>query len=123
MIDVLLAAVLLAHSWYPKACCGGNDCHPVPCGELQLKDGVIWNRIYFGPAMIHPSLDSYCHVCVSAPNSGEIPRIPNCVFIPKVPHEQQRDCVSRAGGRFPERSAFHRLRRKNSPGIMFRTNI
>jgi hypothetical protein len=49
----LLAATLMlvsgaanAHSWYPKECCHDNDCHPIPCSDIAVKNGqVIWNGV------------------------------------------------------------------------------
>src|SRR6516165_3367050 len=32
MKSVIAATIILAHSWYPGACCHDQDCHPVPCG-------------------------------------------------------------------------------------------
>src|SRR5215469_7192842 len=44
-IQPLLAAVMLAtpaHLWYPKSCCGGQDCHPTPCENITpVPDGWI----------------------------------------------------------------------------------
>src|SRR5262249_19719225 len=67
----ILAAVLLlndpayAHSWYPKNCCHGADCRPVPCDELvETRNGIMWRgAVLFNDAQVKPSPDQLCHVC------------------------------------------------------------
>ena len=57
---------LLAHSWYPPACCSGKDCYPVPCEEIHLRGefyeyfGIRWSR-----DRAQPSEDGGCHVCIN----------------------------------------------------------
>lgn len=76
MRPVLLALLLLsgispamAHSWYPRSCCGGGDadgdCRPVDCSSIKpTSDGWIWNGVEFPRRTLHPSEDGGCHVCV-----------------------------------------------------------
>jgi hypothetical protein len=51
---LIIAAVMLAHSWYPRECCHEKDCLPVPCAELSYQDkDVVWRKhIYFSGRMI-----------------------------------------------------------------------
>ncbi len=60
----LLIGLFLIHSWYPWQCCGGEDCHPVPCEQInEHADGSYdWHGIKFKTAQ--PSQDASCHVCV-----------------------------------------------------------
>ena len=39
MKTVLSGLMLLAHSWYPWACCHDQHCHPVPCETIK---GAFW---------------------------------------------------------------------------------
>jgi hypothetical protein len=71
-----LALVLLAHSWYPQACCADQDCHPVPCENIhKIGSDYEWNQIVFPPEMVHSSHDALCHACASL--NGH----PHCLFI------------------------------------------
>ena len=83
-----IAAVMLAHSWYPQECCRDKDCRPVPCAELSYQDqDVVWRKhIYFSGRMIRESNDGNCHVCVEKGglNASIIPYLPLCVFVPKA---------------------------------------
>ena len=84
---LIIAALMLAHSWYPQECCHDNDCHPVPCAELSYRDkDVGWRKhIYFSGPMIRESNDGNCHVCVEEGLSANIiPYVPLCVFVPKA---------------------------------------
>jgi hypothetical protein len=84
----LLAATLMlvsgaanAHSWYPKECCHDNDCHPIPCSDIAVKNGqVIWNGVELSWPTVRPSEDTQCHVC-SVEDPWE--PVPRCLFIPK----------------------------------------
>jgi len=68
----LLIAIILAHSWYPSWCCGGADCHPVPCAEIIIsKDTPVLT-----------SQDERCHACEHLGTGGY--HHTYCVFIPKV---------------------------------------
>ena len=68
--------LLLIHSWYPESCCGGRDCHPVPCDEIaETATGYDWHKIHFTHMQVGPSQDSQCHVCVIGDNT------PMCIFI------------------------------------------
>ncbi len=71
-MPTLATLLLLAHSWYPPACCNGDehggDCHPVPCAEIHL-DPSFPNQIeYHGHALsrdaVRQSPDGQCHVCL-----------------------------------------------------------
>ena len=83
---LLLAAMLisglplLAHSWYPFACCGDMDCFPVACEQLvQTLSGWLYipTGNLFSPEQVQPSHDDHCHVCVG--NGGDHRSI--CAFI------------------------------------------
>jgi hypothetical protein len=79
---VLASVIVLAHSWYPWACCHDQHCHPVPCESIKENAlGLSWNGIVFTEPMIRESLDADCHVCVS--NSDGRYVYPYCVFIHK----------------------------------------
>src|SRR5262245_7603518 len=78
---VLSGLIVLAHSWYPWACCHDQHCHPVPCETIKAdRLGLSWNGVIFTPEMIKDSLDEQCHVCVDT--VGKF-RYPYCVFVPK----------------------------------------
>ena len=65
MKAVLLAATLLAHSWYPTACCSNKDCFEVPCDEIHSV-GATWEYrgLTIGKEKTQVSQDGKCHVCV-----------------------------------------------------------
>ena len=67
---------LSSHNWYDGDCCGGNDCHPVPCEEItEKKDGYHWKNLVFKfKESIRPSKDNQCHVCHTDTN-------PHCLYI------------------------------------------
>jgi hypothetical protein len=45
---VLSGLMLLAHSWYPWACCHDQHCHPVPCETIKAHGlGLSWNGVVF----------------------------------------------------------------------------
>ena len=53
---LIIAALMLAHSWYPQECCHDKECRPVPCAELHYDgDSVRYGRIYFSKRMIRQS--------------------------------------------------------------------
>jgi hypothetical protein len=82
---LIIAALMLTHSWYPQECCHDNDCRPVPCTELSYRGkDVVWRKhIYFSGPMIRESKDGNCHVCVKEGLSASIiPYLPICVFVP-----------------------------------------
>lgn len=70
MKTLLLAATLLAHSWYPPECCHELDCHEVPCN--QVMDGK-WQGRPFGSKRVSP--DGKCHACMFGEKLY-------CVFVP-----------------------------------------
>ena len=78
---VLGGLIVLAHSWYPWACCHDQHCHPVPCETIKAdRLGLSWNGVIFTPEMIKDSLDEQCHVCIDTVGKY---RYPYCVFLPK----------------------------------------
>jgi hypothetical protein len=81
MKNILSATIMLAHSWYPWACCSDQHCHPVPCDSIKAdRLGLSWHGVVFIPELIRESLDEQCHVCVEVVGTRTYPY---CVFIPK----------------------------------------
>jgi hypothetical protein len=80
LIKTLIAAVTLAHSWYPPECCKEKDCHPLPCSELSVMDNLIrWRgKVIGNRRFIRTSQDELCHICLTGPR-----QIPLCVFMPE----------------------------------------
>ncbi len=81
---IILAAIILVHSWYPAECCSGNeitgDCHPISCAEIKrTDDGYEWRNMMFKGAMIRMSEDAGCHVCHGWLNG--VPAYPHCLFL------------------------------------------
>jgi len=81
MSELLLAGVILAHSWYPTFCCSEQDCRPVPCAEISYRTENRIEFVYYrglrGVAWaVYPSPDGLCHVCQSSIAL-------RCVFIPE----------------------------------------
>jgi hypothetical protein len=83
MKHLIIAALMLAHSWYLKECCHDNDCRPVPCAELKATGlGLMWRDVViFNEMQTHDSPDQLCHVCVKS-YTGYMPYLPICVFVP-----------------------------------------
>ena len=70
---VLVAAFLLVHDWYPYWCCGGNDCHEIPCSDVrEVKGGYMVHELFFSSAS--PSPDGHCHACATGATT-------HCLFI------------------------------------------
>lgn len=66
----------LVHNWYPADCCSLKDCKPIPCDQIiETAKGYLYNGLEFTEAMVRPSLDSLCHVCINIYNT------PMCLFI------------------------------------------
>lgn len=64
MMRFLVISLVLIHGWYDSECCGGMDCHPVPCDELlELSDGIHWKDLVFSGPKVRPSKDAFCHIC------------------------------------------------------------
>ena len=62
---------------YPMACCGDQDCRPVPCDEIvEVEHGYDWQGTVFTRDRVRMSQDTTCHVCLH----GER-RMPICIFI------------------------------------------
>jgi hypothetical protein len=78
-----MAALVLAHSWYPPECCHDKECRPVPCAELIYRDkDVVWRKnVYFSGRMIRESKDGNCHVCLEEGLNASV-FLPRCVFVP-----------------------------------------
>ena len=88
LILVVLAVVLLvlfnrparAHSWYPQACCGGQDCHAVDDNAVE-EYTAGWRITATGEFIARDkaaqSLDGSYHVCRS-PTWKQI----RCFFYP-----------------------------------------
>jgi hypothetical protein len=75
-MKILLLAIFLAHDWYPRECCNGNDCIKIPCEELG--PGGTWNGKT--PWHLNKSPDGKCHICVAGGGRGNF----YCAFIPEV---------------------------------------
>lgn len=70
-----------AHDGYPVDCCGGRDCRPVLCEQLQeIADGRVRDLgtgTVFEAHQVRPTFDGRCHVCtISGAKFGP----PLCVF-------------------------------------------
>jgi len=80
---LLLSSAAYPHSRYPKDCCYGGDCRPVPCDELvETRNGLMWRGVVlFSDAQAKPSHDQHCHVCAKIQQGTVIPYLPLCVFI------------------------------------------
>jgi hypothetical protein len=81
---VILHLAMPAHDFYSNQCCGGRDCHPVPCDEItSVGEGWQWKGETFDRFMLHIAPDGNCHVCV-APNftSGRTVDRPTCIYLP-----------------------------------------
>jgi hypothetical protein len=73
-----------AHDWYPSACCGGKDCHPIPCEEVKFEgDEIVWQKFRGKKGWVAPSLDDRCHICIIHDSSLENLHIPGCWFMPR----------------------------------------
>lgn len=78
----------LAHEWYDPQCCGGSDCHPVPCKEITQDPSTRWWRwtpaeqqgatpyYDFAPDKMKASPDGMCHACVTNYSA------PMCLYMP-----------------------------------------
>jgi hypothetical protein len=76
---IIIAALLLAHDWYPSHCCNGHDCQQVPCETIAHRPGYwvyLPTNVLFGEAQVSP--DRYCHVCINQHYVGI------CLFAPHV---------------------------------------
>jgi hypothetical protein len=73
-----------AHSWYPRQCCGGEDCRKVdkidflPSGDMVMHVG--WIKVVVPRNFVkQPSQDADAHVCMSIATGTFRPV---CVFMP-----------------------------------------
>jgi hypothetical protein len=85
---LLAAALLLAHSWYPSDCCGGDDahgdCRPIPCAEIiHRNEFMYWRGFIFDEFYSRRSQDSQCHICTHH-FDGTDKTIPMCIFTPEA---------------------------------------
>lgn len=73
------AGTAVAHSWYPSACCGGDDCFPVACDQL-VEDRTGWVYLptgnHFETTQVQPSQDRSCHVCLGLADKRSL-----CAFV------------------------------------------
>lgn len=84
LVIVLASALALGHEFYSSACCGGHDCHPVPCQEIsRIDDGYAWQGLRFAIGKVLESPDGACHVCVGHPkdSAGVVTRMPQCLYL------------------------------------------
>ena len=77
MLMLLGLTHAMAHEDYNTACCGGKDCHPVACEEIENK-GLLWG--WHGYTIEKwravPSSDGGCHVCVHMESHNMI-----CIYL------------------------------------------
>ena len=76
MKSLLLAAILLAHDWYPRECCNDHDCIQIPCGELGTGATFQGKK----PLRLEKSPDGKCHICIGGGGRGNF----YCAFIPEA---------------------------------------
>ncbi len=81
------AGPVMAHSWYPRACCNDLDCTPVdrvehlPEGGMRLTAGHI--EVIVPPGFpVMQSADARVHVCTYRNMAGQY--LPRCVFLPGI---------------------------------------
>ena len=85
VIAVATPSLSLAHSWYPAACCTGQDCKKVDRIDYLPDGGLL---MHFGGQQVivprgfeqQPSQDMDAHVCVYRNAMGRW--VPRCVFLP-----------------------------------------
>lgn len=80
MIPIIIAALMLAHSWYPPECCNGVDCAPLEDSRVEVTpdgyriDGNI--LVLYKDARV--SADEHYHTCWSDRSTK-----PRCFFAPR----------------------------------------
>ena len=77
---MILALVLLAHSWYPLQCCSGQDCFPL--GDREVEEQAAGWRVRVTGEFIprsqgQRSQDGRYHIC----RSGATWKV-RCFFYP-----------------------------------------
>lgn len=80
---LLLQLATPVHDIYAADCCGGRDCHPVPCEEVTaVGDGWMWRGVTFEHHTLRVAPDGNCHVCINPNLAG--PGIPHatCIYLP-----------------------------------------
>lgn len=80
-----LLYLVKVHSWYPPACCGGNDCAPAEAVEhradgTMLKSQGIWWPLKAAKQRL-PSPDGQWHICIYDFGDGKGLQVV-CVFEP-----------------------------------------
>lgn len=76
----LLSAPAHAHSWYPFACCGGNDCFALPDGTVSESAAGYTIRTTGEFIPRHEARlgqDEHFHICRFGGTTGRI-----CFFTP-----------------------------------------
>ena len=69
------------HSWYPGFCCNEQDCHPVPCEEIdEGANGADWDGYHFRKDRVFPSQDAQCHACIGGKGVFAPRGMPYCIF-------------------------------------------
>jgi hypothetical protein len=67
----------LSHEDYSSSCCGGKDCHPVPCEEVESTGPMWkWHGYQIEKWRTMPSTDGGCHVCIHNENHSMI-----CIYL------------------------------------------
>jgi hypothetical protein len=97
MENLTIAALMLAHSWYPQECCHDKDCHPIPCAELTVTSNgdAMWKGVlYFSPSMLRDSLDGQCHVCVEEGLNASIIPYPRYAFSSRTRRAERHDSLA-----------------------------
>src|SRR5580704_1145073 len=71
-----------AHDWYPLECCGGHECHPIPCEEIK-SDGpdIVWKGFRTRREFAWHSQDDKCHICLI--DESDTRTLPRCWFMPR----------------------------------------
>ena len=88
ILAMLIATPALAHDWYPPGCCGGQDCRPVTCTDVEIApDGSATYKpegAHFEKGHVQISQDGQCHVCTRTKRNiynGQTETFGYCAFI------------------------------------------
>lgn len=79
MTSLLVAGLLLAHSFYSQECCSDRDCNPVPTTAVtEAPDGYHYKHyvIPYKDQRVKFSPDGQFHVC-------ENPYYLRCLYVPE----------------------------------------
>lgn len=52
---VLLAGEAVSHSWYPHACCSGQDCYEIGASEVRRLSNGDYLLVKTGEVFTHPN--------------------------------------------------------------------